>query len=318
MSHHIVEVKDLHYTYPDGTAALGGVGFRITHGESVALIGANGAGKSTLLLHLIGCLIPEAGMVRMGDFPLTKKTLPHVRQTVGMVFQDPDDQLFMPTVYDDVAFGPLNLGLPPDEIEDRVMEALTTVGAAHLRNRPPYRLSVEKNVPWPSLPSFPWGPSILIMDEPSSNLDPKARRQLIHLLKSFEHTMIIATHDLDMVLDVCERTMIRKGGRIAADGPTGKSSRTRPSSMPAVSRSRCGSRGVRCAIRFVRSLDGGIVRYSIRSLIRPSQIHDSSRTNAGIASAWQVTRLPLSPGDPYSLRHVLSKGRQLLPSFRHH
>ena len=220
MSHHIVEVKDLHYTYPDGTAALGGVGFRITHGESVALIGANGAGKSTLLLHLNGCLIPEAGTVRMGDFPLTKKTLPHVRQTVGMVFQDPDDQLFMPPVYDDVAFGPLNLGLPPEEIEDRVIEALTTVGAAHLRNRPPYRLSGGEKRAVAIASVLSMGPSILIMDEPSSNLDPKARRQLIHLLKSFEHTMIIATHDLDMVLDVCGRTMILKGGRIAADGPT--------------------------------------------------------------------------------------------------
>jgi cobalt/nickel transport system ATP-binding protein len=169
---------------------------------------------------LNGCLIPEAGTVRMGDFPLTRKTLPHVRQTVGMVFQDPDDQLFMPTVYDDVAFGPLNLGLPPEEIEERVMEALTTVGAAHLRNRPPYRLSGGEKRAVAIASVLSMGPSILIMDEPSSNLDPKARRQLIHLLKSFEHTMIIATHDLDMVLDVCGRTMILKGGRIAADGPT--------------------------------------------------------------------------------------------------
>lgn len=145
MSHHIVEVRDLQYTYPDGTPALRGLSFRITHGENVAIVGGNGAGKSTLLLHLNGCLIPEAGAVRVGDFPLTKKTLQHVRRTVGMVFQDPDDQLFMPTVYDDVAFGPLNLGLTPEDVDERVMNALSTVGATHLKDRPPYRLSGEKN-----------------------------------------------------------------------------------------------------------------------------------------------------------------------------
>ncbi len=129
MSHHIVEVKELKYSYPDGTPALNGVNFRITHGESVALVGANGAGKSTLLLHLIGYLTPQTGSVRIGDMPLTRKTLKYVRQTVGAVFQDPDDQLFMPRVYDDVAFGPTNLGLPPDEVEQRVMSALALVGA---------------------------------------------------------------------------------------------------------------------------------------------------------------------------------------------
>src|SRR5512135_1177627 len=127
MSHHIVQVKDLHYTYPDGTVALNGVSFRVHHGEAAAIIGANGAGKSTLLLHLNGFLAPTTGQVRVGDFPLTKETLPEVRRTVGMVFQDPDDQLFMPTVYDDVAFGPLNLGFPPDEVDDKVMHALATV-----------------------------------------------------------------------------------------------------------------------------------------------------------------------------------------------
>ena len=113
MSHHIIEVDDLHYTYPDGTQVLKGISFRITHGEKVALVGANGAGKSTLLLQFNGCLLPEAGRVRIGEMPVTKKTLKHVRRTVGLIFQDPDDQLFMPLVYDDVAFGPLNLGLSP-------------------------------------------------------------------------------------------------------------------------------------------------------------------------------------------------------------
>jgi cobalt/nickel transport system ATP-binding protein len=220
MSHHIVEIKDLQYRYPDGTPALRGVSFLLTHGETVALVGANGAGKSTLLLHLNGCLIPQAGTVRIGDFPLTRKTLPHVRRTVGMVFQDPDDQLFMPLVYDDVAFGPLNLGLPPEDVEERVMNALSTVGATHLKDRPPYRLSggEKRSVAIASVLSM--APSILVMDEPTSSLDPAARRQLIHLLKTFTHTIIIATHDLDMVLDLCARTIVLKEGQVMADGPT--------------------------------------------------------------------------------------------------
>ncbi len=220
MSHHIIEVKDLQYTYPDGTPALRGVSFLLTHGETVAMVGANGAGKSTLLLHLNGCLIPQAGMVRIGDFPLTRKTLPHVRRTVGMVFQDPDDQLFMPVVHDDVAFGPLNLGLPPEDVEERVKDALSIVGATHLKDRPPYRLSggEKRSVAIASVLSM--SPSILVMDEPTSSLDPKARRQLIHLLKTFTHTIIIATHDLDMVLDLCTRTIVLKEGQVLADGPT--------------------------------------------------------------------------------------------------
>jgi len=220
MSHHIVEVKDLQFNYPDGASALCGVSFRVTHGESVAVVGANGAGKSTLLLHLNGCLIPQSGAVRIGDMPLTKKTLEHVRRTVGMVFQDPDDQLFMPTVYDDVAFGPLNLGLPADEVEVRVLDALSIVGASHLSGRPPHRLSAgeKRSVAIASVLSM--SPNILVMDEPTSNLDPRARRQLIELLRSFEHTIIVATHDLDMVLDLCSRTIVLKAGSIAADGPT--------------------------------------------------------------------------------------------------
>jgi cobalt/nickel transport system ATP-binding protein len=220
MSHHIVEVKNLRHVYPDGTEALRSVSFRITHGESVAIIGANGAGKSTLLLHLNGHLIPTEGSIRIGDFPLTRATLPEIRRTVGMVFQNPDDQLFMPTVYDDVAFGPLNLGFPREEVEQRVQDALEQVGAAHVKSKAPYHLSggEKKRVAIATVLSM--SPDILVMDEPTSGLDPCARRQLMQLLKEFHHTKIFTSHDLDMVLDVCERTIVLHEGAVMADGPT--------------------------------------------------------------------------------------------------
>jgi cobalt/nickel transport system ATP-binding protein len=220
MSHHIIEVKGLKHTYPDGTTALRDISFRITHGESVGIIGANGAGKSTLLLHLNGYLAPTAGGIRIGDFPITKSTLPEIRRTVGMVFQDPDDQLFMPTVFDDVAFGPLNLGLPSDEVERRVLEALELVGAAHLVNKPPYHLSggEKKRVAIATVLSM--SPAILVMDEPTSGLDPFARRRLMALLRDFHHTKIFTSHDLDMVVDLCERTIVLHEGEVRADGPT--------------------------------------------------------------------------------------------------
>ncbi len=220
MSHHLVEVDDLEYSYPDGTPVLQGVNFRITHGEAVAIIGANGAGKSTLLLQLNGCLVPQAGTVRIGDLPLNKETLSHVRRTVGLVFQDPDDQLFMPLVRDDVAFGPLNLGLPAAEVEARVEQALATVGASHLKDRPPYRLSGGEKRAVAIASVLSMSPDILVMDEPTSYLDPKTRRQLIELLQTFKHTLIIASHDLDLVLDLCARTIVLKEGRVMADGPT--------------------------------------------------------------------------------------------------
>jgi cobalt/nickel transport system ATP-binding protein len=220
MSHHIVETKDLRFNYPDQTPALQGVSFRIHHGESVAIVGANGAGKSTLLLHLNGYLTPTVGMVRIGDYPLTRETVPEVRRTVGMIFQDPDDQLFMSTVYQDVAFGPLNLGLPPAEVDQRVQRALETVDVAHLKDRPPHKLSGGQKRRVAIATVLSMTPDILVMDEPSSGLDPRARQQLIALLDSFLHTKIIATHDLDMVLDLCERTIILHEGMVKADGPT--------------------------------------------------------------------------------------------------
>jgi cobalt/nickel transport system ATP-binding protein len=220
MSHHIVEVKNLQHVFPDGTIAIKDVSFRITHGESVAIIGANGAGKSTLLLHLNGCLEATSGQIRIGDTPLTKGTLPDIRRTVGMVFQYPDDQLFMPTVFEDVAFGPLNLGLSGCEVDQRVTEALERVGAAHLCAKPPYHLSGGEKKRVAIATVLAMSPDILVMDEPTSGLDPFARRQLMSLLREFQHTKIFTSHDLDMVLDLCQRTIILHEGAIMADGPT--------------------------------------------------------------------------------------------------
>lgn len=220
MSHHIVEAVDLHYSYPEGTAALKGVSFRIAHGESVAFVGENGAGKSTLLLHLNGYLFSSQGALKIGDHSLTKKNLHAVRRSVGMVFQNPDDQLFMPTVFDDVAFGPLNLGLSHDEVQRSVQDALATVGVAHLAKRPPYKLSQGEKRAASIATVLACLPDILVMDEPTSSLDPRSRRRLIELLKTFRHTKIIATHDLDMALDLCERTIVLHQGRVSADGRT--------------------------------------------------------------------------------------------------
>jgi cobalt/nickel transport system ATP-binding protein len=220
MSHHIIEAMDLHYMYPDGTVGLNGVSFRITHGESVALVGENGAGKSTLLLHMNGYLMATQGKMRVGDYLVSPTSLNTVRRSVGMVFQNSDDQLFMPTVFDDVAFGPMNLGLEKDELERKVMEALETVGASHLKNRPPYRLSQGEKRAVAIASVLAMSPDILVMDEPTSSLDPKSRRRLIELLKTFHHTKIIATHDLDMAMDLCERTIVLHQGQVTDDGPT--------------------------------------------------------------------------------------------------
>jgi len=219
MSHHLVEARDVWFTYPDGTEALRGVSFRITHGESVAIVGGNGAGKSTLLQHLNGYLAPSRGAVLVGDVPLTRETAAAVRRAVGVVFQDPDDQLFMSSVFDDVAFGPLNLGLPPAEAGGRAVAALERVGMAHLAERPPYKLSAGEKRGVAIATVLAMSPDVLVMDEPSSNLDPRGRRRLIGLLGSFEHTKIIATHDLELVVEVCSRVLVLDAGKVVADGP---------------------------------------------------------------------------------------------------
>lgn len=216
MSHHFIRVTNLRYSYPDGTEALTGVSFEIKHGESVAIVGANGAGKSTLLHHLNGSIVPHSGTVNIGGLLVTKKNLSAIRRHVGTVFADPDDQLFMPTVGEDVAFGPLNLGL--ENVHEKCLAALKSVGAAHLVNRPPFRLSTGEKRRAALATVLVMSPDILVLDEPASGLDPKARRNLIDLLAGFEHTKIIATHDLDMAMDLCERTLIFNSGALAVDG----------------------------------------------------------------------------------------------------
>lgn len=220
MSHHILEVDRLRHVYPDGTEALRDVSIRIAHGESVAVIGANGAGKSTLLAHLNGHLLPTSGSVRIGNLPVGRDTLAEIRRTVGMVFHDPDDQLFMPTVYEDVAFGPMNLGLSGEDLERCVKDALRQVDALHLAGKPPYHLSAGEKRRVAIATVLSMSPDILVMDEPGNGLDPYARRQLINLLKDFQHSKIVTSHDLDLVLDLCERTVVLSGGEVRADGPT--------------------------------------------------------------------------------------------------
>lgn len=220
MSHHTIEFRDVYFTYPDGTEALKGVSFKVTHGESVGIVGANGAGKSTLILHMNGYLMPSKGTVMIGDVLLNKKTRTEIRKRVGVVFQDPDDQLFMPTVYEDVAFGPLNLCLPEDTIKTRVEDALKMVGCYGLKDRPIHHLSMGQKRAVSIASVIALSPDILVMDEPSANLDPKSRRHLINLLRGFKHTKIITSHDLNLILEVCDRCILLSDGRIEADGKT--------------------------------------------------------------------------------------------------
>lgn len=220
MSHHKLEVKNLHFSYPDGHEAVKNISFIIHHGESVGIIGANGAGKSTLLMLLMGVLFPDAGEVLVGDVHVTKKTLSMIRQRLGMVFQDPDDQLFMTSVYDDVAFGPRNYKLDESEVEDRVMKALELVGIKHLKDRAPFKLSGGEKRAAAIAAVLSMQPDVLIMDEPTSALDPKSRRRIMNLLNSFDHTKIVTSHDLDMVFETCKRIIVINKGEIVADGTT--------------------------------------------------------------------------------------------------
>jgi cobalt/nickel transport system ATP-binding protein len=215
-----LEVRGLAYSYPDGHQALRQVDLTVAPGERIALLGPNGAGKTTLILHLNGILQPGAGDVHVGGLPVSRANLKEIRRRVGVVFQDPDDQLFMPTVRDDVAFGPANLGLRGDALEQRVQHALSAVGMADAAGRPPHHLSFGQRRRVAVATVLAMDPQILVLDEPTSNLDPAARRDLADIIDALPVTAIIATHDLPYALELCPRTVILNDGVIVADGPT--------------------------------------------------------------------------------------------------
>ena len=219
MSHHYIQFKDVRFSYPRSHEVLHGVNFRISHGEHVALLGLNGSGKSTLVLQINGLLMPTSGEVVIGDIPVTKKTLSIVRQTVGMVFQNSDDMLFMPTVGEDVAFGPRNMNLPEEEVKRRVDEALDAVGLAGMADRPAFTLSGGQRRAAAIASVLSMEPDILVLDEPSANLDLRARNQLIDIIRRFSHTVFLVTHDMELARELCSRALLMEEGNIVADGP---------------------------------------------------------------------------------------------------
>jgi len=218
----VIDVADLTYTYPGGQEALRGVSLRVAPGEKVALVGPNGAGKSTLMLHLNGILGSPNAPVRICGRPLTRDNLPLIRGLVGLVFQNPDDQLFSPTVFEDVAFGPLYQGLPEAEVRRRAGVALAQVGMAGFEGRLSHQLSLgqKKRVAIATVLSMQ--PELLVLDEPTAGLDPRGRRQLIDLLRALPVTMLVSTHDLWLVAELFPRMVVMDDGRVAADGPTGE------------------------------------------------------------------------------------------------
>ena len=218
-----IEVRNLCFRYGEGTQALRGVSFAVAEGESVGLIGPNGAGKSTLLLHLNG-LLPETwgheSTVFVGGVQVTPRALQEVRRKVGFLFQDPNDQLFCPTVYEDVAFGPVQFGLSDADVRERVTRVLAQVGLAGFEQRAPHHLSVGEKRRVCLAGVLACDPSILVLDEPTTSLDPKGRRELKELLRGIPITKLIATHDLELVVELCSRVIVLDGGAIAAEGPT--------------------------------------------------------------------------------------------------
>lgn len=223
MKMNAIEITDLRYRYPDGKDALAGVSFGVAGGECIGLIGPNGAGKSTVLLHLNG-ILPEKldgdSAVRVFGDPLTAVSISNVRKTVGLLFQDPDDQLFCPTVFEDVAFGPRQFGLTDSEVGGRVGDSLAKVGLAGFENRQPHHLSQGEKRLVCLAGILACEPEVLVLDEPTSDLDPRARRELKALLQNIPATKIIATHDLEMVVELCSRVVVLDQGRVVAEGPT--------------------------------------------------------------------------------------------------
>jgi cobalt/nickel transport system ATP-binding protein len=220
MDSSLLEVKNLSYSYPDGSPALSGADLSLGQGEKLAVIGPNGSGKSTLLAHIAGCFPVPA---ENGEIVLFGRTvgaeLHRLRNAVGLVFQDPDDQLFMPRVLEDVAFGLVSRGMNVAEAHERALSTLETLSAGRLAHRPPHRLSGGEKRLIALAGILAMDPDIVVLDEPSSTLDPRARRRLIEILKALDKPMILATHDLDMVLDVCARVVVMNKGHSVAEGP---------------------------------------------------------------------------------------------------
>ena len=220
LTHKALEVRGLAFAYPDGHQALFGVDFAIDEGERVALLGPNGAGKTTVVLHLNGVLTPGAGLVRVGDTDVGKNSLKEVRRRVGIVFQDPDDQLFMPTVYEDVCFGPSNMGLSGSALDRAARAALEAVGMEAYADRPPHHLSFGQRRRVAVATVLAMNPDVLVLDEPSSNLDPTSRRELAEIVLALGLTTLMVTHDLPYAMQLCERALVMNEGVIVADGLT--------------------------------------------------------------------------------------------------
>jgi cobalt/nickel transport system ATP-binding protein len=217
--HHSIEIKNLSFSYPDGTPALQDVSLSISPGEKVALVGPNGAGKSTLILHLNGILIGQ-GSVRVCGLEVIKENLGRVRSCVGLVFQSPEDQLFSPTVFDDVAFGPLYQGLPIQEVLHNVDDALEAVHMLAYKKRVSHHLSMGEKKRIAIATVLSMHPEVLVLDEPTGGLDPRSRRSLIHLLKELPLTMLVSTHDMHLVSEIFPRMIVLDEGRVVADGST--------------------------------------------------------------------------------------------------
>ena len=216
----VIAVDHLHFAYPDGHVALQEISLRLCQGDKVAVVGPNGAGKSTLMLHLNGILAAEGGEVQVAGMPVNEQNLRVIRGLVGLVFQNPDDQLFSPTVFEDVAFGPLHMGLREAEVRERVEEALEAVQMSAYRERLSHHLSVGEKKRIAIATVLSMRPSILVLDEPTAGLDPRARRKLIRLLGELPITMLVSTHDMAMVRELFPRTVVMDEGCIVADGET--------------------------------------------------------------------------------------------------
>ena len=207
------------FTYPDGTRALAGVNLEVPPGGRVALLGPNGAGKSTLMLHANGILMPTSGRVMVESTPVVPANLRLVRTRVGLVMQDPDDQLFMTSVAEDVAFGPRNMGLGESQVRERVQTALEAVGLPEIGQRTPFDLSFGQKKRVALATVLAMSPTILVLDEPTSNLDPRARRAMLGLLSGLQATLVVASHDMDLAWELCEEAVILDQGRVVAQGP---------------------------------------------------------------------------------------------------